>query len=115
MCSADVKPLLGSESCRSAMLQVLEDCNLWKDFPKGLHVLVVDKDPATLNDIKAKLEACRYRVTTFERSEDAVTALTNPDSSFHVALIESCSRRPSAKDWMNSTFLVARFARISLQ
>lgn len=61
LCSAEVKPALGSESCRSAMLQVLEDCNLWKDFPKGLHVLVVDKDPATLNDIKAKLEACRYR------------------------------------------------------
>lgn len=91
MCSADVKPLIGSESCRSAMLQVLEDCNLWKDFPKGLHVLVVDKDPATLNDIKAKLEACRYRVTTFERSEDAVTALTNPESSFHVALIEQAA------------------------
>lgn len=76
-------------AAKSAMLQVLEDCNLWKDFPKGLHVLVVDKDPATLNDIKAKLESCRYRVTTFERSEDAVTALTNPKSSFHVALVEA--------------------------
>lgn len=71
------------------MLQVLEDCNLWKKFPKGLHILVVDKDPATLHDIKAKLEARRYRVTTFERSEDAVSALTNPESSFQVALIEA--------------------------
>ncbi|XP_057871757.2 transcription activator GLK1 isoform X2 [Cryptomeria japonica] len=72
-----------------AMMHLLEDCNLWKDFPKGLHVLVVDKDVKALNDIKAKLEECKYEVTTFERSEDAVSALENPESSFHVALIEA--------------------------
>ncbi|KAH9330826.1 hypothetical protein KI387_002934 [Taxus chinensis] len=72
-----------------AMLHLLEDCKLWKDFPKGLHVLLVDKDAETLNDIKVRLEECKYEVTAFERSEDAVSALGNPCSSFHVALVEA--------------------------
>eukprot|EP00249_Psilotum_nudum_P015440 c25330_g2_i2 orf=1472-2965(-) len=64
----------------------------WKDFPKGLHVLVVDEDEEVLSDIKSKLEACDYAVTSFTSGEDALEALQDPASTFHVILAEATAR-----------------------
>lgn len=61
----------------------------WKDFPSGLHVLVVDEDEKTLQDVKLKLEACDYVVTAFSNGNDALGALHDRNSSFHVALVEA--------------------------
>lgn len=61
----------------------------WKDFPKGLHVLVVDEDQQVLDDLKCKLEAYEYIVTAVSYEHDALAALQDRNYSFHVAVVEA--------------------------
>ncbi|KAJ7513825.1 hypothetical protein O6H91_23G016000 [Diphasiastrum complanatum] len=61
----------------------------WTDFPRGLQVLLVSKDITHNTHVRVSLERCHYIVTTLRRGEDAVAALQNTKSTFHLALVEA--------------------------
>lgn len=42
------------------MVCTANDLQGWKDFPKGLRVLLLDQEPASAAELKAKLEAMDY-------------------------------------------------------
>lgn len=60
----------------------------WKDFPKGLRVLVLDEDSEAAAEIKSRLEGFEYVVSTFSNETEALAVLANETNSFHVALVE---------------------------
>lgn len=60
----------------------------WKDFPKGLRVLVLYEDSEAVAQTKSKLEAFDYVVSTFSNEVEALAALATGTNSFHVALVE---------------------------
>ncbi|XP_058190201.1 two-component response regulator-like APRR2 isoform X1 [Rhododendron vialii] len=60
----------------------------WKDFPKGLRVLLLDEDNSSASEIRTKLEAMEYIVFTFCDENEALTAISNKTENFHVAIVE---------------------------
>jgi hypothetical protein len=42
------------------MVCTTDDLSAWKDFPKGLRVLLLDEDSMSAAEIKSKLEAMDY-------------------------------------------------------
>lgn len=60
----------------------------WKDFPKGLRVLVLDEDSEAAAETKSRLEGFEYVVSTFSNETEALAVLANETNSFHVALVE---------------------------
>ncbi|XP_075641453.1 two-component response regulator-like APRR2 isoform X2 [Castanea sativa] len=64
------------------------DLQEWKDFPKGLRVLLVDGDSNSAEEIRSKLEAMDYIVSTFCDENEALSAILNKPGSFHVAIVE---------------------------
>ncbi|KAK4800354.1 hypothetical protein SAY86_020841 [Trapa natans] len=58
-----------------------------KDFPKGLRVLLLDHDPGSAAELKARLEAMDYVVTIFCDENEALSAITNKLETFHVAIV----------------------------
>lgn len=42
------------------MVCTADDLQGWKDFPKGLRVLLLDQEPASANVLRASLEAMDY-------------------------------------------------------
>ena len=45
---------------KQAMVCTANDLLEWKDFPKGLRILLLDEDKDSANEIKAKLEDMEY-------------------------------------------------------
>ncbi|KAF5477712.1 hypothetical protein F2P56_004328 [Juglans regia] len=70
------------------MVCTANDLQEWKDFPKGLRVLLLDGDSSSAAEIRSKLEAMDYIVTTFCNENEALTAIVNKPESFHVAIVE---------------------------
>ncbi|XP_043716765.1 two-component response regulator-like APRR2 isoform X2 [Telopea speciosissima] len=60
----------------------------WKDFPKGLRVLLLDEDSESAAEIKSRLEKMEYIVSTFCNENEALTAISNKTECFHVAIVE---------------------------
>lgn len=70
------------------MVCTTNDLSEWKDFPKGLRVLLLDEDSMSAAEIKSKLEAMDYIVYTFCNETEALSAISNEPGSFHVAIVE---------------------------
>ncbi|KAJ6942949.1 two-component response regulator-like APRR2 isoform X3 [Populus alba x Populus x berolinensis] len=70
------------------MVCTTNDLSSWKDFPKGLSVLLLDEDNSSAAEIKSKLEALDYIVYTFCNENEALSAISNEPGSFHVAIVE---------------------------
>ncbi|XAR70595.1 hypothetical protein NMG60_11027500 [Bertholletia excelsa] len=60
----------------------------WRDFPKGLKVLLLDEDSNSAAEIRSKLEEMEYIVSTFCNENEALSAISNKHESFHVAIVE---------------------------
>ncbi|ERN09248.1 hypothetical protein AMTRI_Chr13g115240 [Amborella trichopoda] len=60
----------------------------WRDFPKGLRVLLLDEDSQCAEEIKSKLEKMEYIVSTFYDENEALAALSSTAENFHVAIVE---------------------------
>ncbi|XVF52408.1 hypothetical protein PTKIN_Ptkin05aG0016000 [Pterospermum kingtungense] len=70
------------------MICSANDLSEWKDFPKGLKVLLLDEDTNSAAEIKSKLEAMDYIVYTFCNENEALSAVSSRPESFHVAIVE---------------------------
>ncbi|KAH7578604.1 hypothetical protein JRO89_XS01G0403900 [Xanthoceras sorbifolium] len=70
------------------MVCTANDLSAWKDFPKGLRVLLLDYDSDSAAAIKLKLEANDYIVSAFCNENEALSAISNKPDSFHVAIVE---------------------------
>ncbi|KAH1106520.1 hypothetical protein J1N35_010288 [Gossypium stocksii] len=73
------------------MVCTRNDLSAWKDFPKGLRVLLLDEDTNSAAEIKSKLEAMDYIVYTFCNENEALSAVSSRPESFHVAIVEVCT------------------------
>lgn len=70
------------------MVWTANDLLEWKDFPKGLRVLLLDEDRDSASEIKLKLEEMEYIVSAFFSEREALSAILNKKESFHVAVVE---------------------------
>ncbi|XP_059638579.1 two-component response regulator-like APRR2 isoform X3 [Cornus florida] len=70
------------------MVWTANDLLEWKDFPKGLRVLILDEDNNSAAEIRSKLEEMDYIVSTFCDESEALSAILNNSESFHVAIVE---------------------------
>ncbi|XP_039015164.1 two-component response regulator-like APRR2 isoform X2 [Hibiscus syriacus] len=70
------------------MVCTANDLSEWKDFPKGLRVLLLDEDTNSAAEIKSKLESMDYIVYTFRHENEALSAISSRPESFHVAIVE---------------------------
>ncbi|XP_062073756.1 two-component response regulator-like APRR2 isoform X2 [Humulus lupulus] len=70
------------------MVCTANDLQEWKDFPKGLRVLVLDQDSTSATDIRSNLEAMDYVVSTFCNESEAMLAFSSKPESFHLAIVE---------------------------
>nr|XP_018678067.1 PREDICTED: two-component response regulator-like APRR2 isoform X1 [Musa acuminata subsp. malaccensis] len=75
----DVKP---------AMAGSADGFVVWKDFPRGLKILLLDKDAPSAVETKSKLEEMDYVVSLYHNEEDALEAISKEAESFHVAIVE---------------------------
>lgn len=71
------------------MLALADQFPEWKDFPKGLHVMVVDRDLDVIEDVKRKLVSCGYLVTSYSRGEEALQELEDKSKIFHVVVVDA--------------------------
>ncbi|XP_060213387.1 two-component response regulator-like APRR2 [Lycium barbarum] len=60
----------------------------WKDFPKGLRVLLLDQDQNSASQMRSRLEEMNYIVYTFSNENEALTAISTKLEVFHVAIVE---------------------------
>lgn len=70
------------------MVCTANDLSAWKDFPKGLRVLLLNHDSDSAAEIKSKLESMDYIVSTFCNEDDALSAFSSGPESFHIAIVE---------------------------
>ncbi|KAK7263337.1 hypothetical protein RJT34_30925 [Clitoria ternatea] len=70
------------------MVCTANDLQEWKDFPKGLKVLLLEGDTNSAAEIRAKLEAMDYNVSIFYDENEALAAISNRPESFHIAVVE---------------------------
>ncbi|GMH22609.1 hypothetical protein Nepgr_024452 [Nepenthes gracilis] len=70
------------------MVCTANDLLEWKDFPKGLKVLLLDEDRNSAAEIKSKLEEMEYIVSTFFNENEALLAVSSKSENFHVAIVE---------------------------
>ncbi|KAL4385244.1 hypothetical protein GQ457_15G008640 [Hibiscus cannabinus] len=70
------------------MVCTADDLSAWKDFPKGLKVLLLDEDSESAAELKSKLEAMDYIVYPFCNENEALSAVSSRPESFHVAIVE---------------------------
>ncbi|CAM8888271.1 unnamed protein product [Rhodiola kirilowii] len=73
------------------MVCTANDLLEWKDFPKGLRVLLLDKDVNYASEIRLKLEGMDYIVSTFCNEDEALSAVLNKSEVYHVAIVEVSS------------------------
>ncbi|KAJ8560303.1 hypothetical protein K7X08_004361 [Anisodus acutangulus] len=60
----------------------------WKDFPKGLRVLLLDQDQNAASEMRSRLEQMDYIVYTFCNENEALSAISSKLEVFHVAIVE---------------------------
>ncbi|CAN4078145.1 unnamed protein product [Withania somnifera] len=60
----------------------------WKDFPKGLKVLLIDEDSNSAAEMRSRLEKMDYIVYSFGNENEALTAMSSKSEGFHVAIVE---------------------------
>ncbi|KAI9076267.1 hypothetical protein K1719_030974 [Acacia pycnantha] len=70
------------------MVCTANDIHEWKDFPKGLRVLLLDGDNNSASEMRTKLEAMDYVVSTFCDENEALSAISSKPEGFHVAIVE---------------------------
>ncbi|KAM6557439.1 hypothetical protein CsatB_004458 [Cannabis sativa] len=70
------------------MVCTANDLEEWKDFPKGLRVLVLDQDTTSATNIRSNLEAMDYVVSIFCNESEAMSAFSSTPESFHLAIVE---------------------------
>ncbi|KAF5198547.1 Two-component response regulator-like aprr2 [Thalictrum thalictroides] len=70
------------------MVCTSDDLLGWKDFPKGLRILLLHEDNISAAGIKSKLEEMDYFVSTLFNVDDALMEISNKPGSFHVAIVE---------------------------
>ncbi|KAE9613744.1 hypothetical protein Lal_00015938 [Lupinus albus] len=75
------------------MVCTANDLQEWKDFPKGLKVLLLDGDINSASEIRAKLEAMDYNVSTFYDEKEALSAISSRPEDFHIAIVEVSTSR----------------------
>ncbi|CAL0312264.1 unnamed protein product [Lupinus luteus] len=75
------------------MVCTANDLQEWKDFPKGLKVLLLDGDINSASEIGAKLEAMDYNVSTFCDEKEALLAISSRPEDFHIAIVEVSTSR----------------------
>ncbi|QCD81464.1 two-component response regulator-like APRR2 isoform X2 [Vigna unguiculata] len=73
------------------MVFTANDLQEWKDFPKGLKVLLLEGDSISAAEIRAKLEAMDYNVSTFCDENEALSAISSTPQNFHIAIVEVSS------------------------
>ncbi|XP_020206071.1 two-component response regulator-like APRR2 isoform X2 [Cajanus cajan] len=73
------------------MVCTANDLQEWKDFPKGLKVLLLEGDSVSAAEVRAKLEAMDYNVSTFCDENEALSAISSRSESFHIAIVEVSS------------------------
>ncbi|MCO5580172.1 hypothetical protein L7F22_034039 [Adiantum nelumboides] len=71
------------------MLALADQFPEWKDFPKGLHVMLVDEDLNIIQDVRRKLESCGYLVTCFTRGQEALQELEDKRQAFHAVVVDA--------------------------
>ncbi|RDX89247.1 Two-component response regulator-like APRR2, partial [Mucuna pruriens] len=76
---------------KPAMVCTANDLQEWKDFPKGLKVLLLEGDTISAAEIRAKLEAMDYNVSIFCDENEALSAISSRHESFHIAIVEVSS------------------------
>nr|AMJ39436.1 two-component response regulator-like protein APRR2 [Cucumis sativus] len=74
------------------MVCTADDLQEWKDFPKGLRVLLLDRDSFSATEIRSKLEEMEYVVYSCTDEKEASSAILNTPGNFHVAILEVCAR-----------------------
>ncbi|KAK4789262.1 hypothetical protein SAY86_020581 [Trapa natans] len=70
------------------MVCTASDLQGWKDFPRGLKILLLDRDPTSSAQLKAKLEALDYIVYLFSDEDEALSVIASKCETFHVAIVE---------------------------
>lgn len=70
------------------MVCTADDLLGWKDFPKGLRVLLLDENVDSAAEIRSKLEEMDYVVSTFYSENEALLAISDKSKGFHVAIVE---------------------------
>ncbi|KAL8112616.1 hypothetical protein AgCh_020073 [Apium graveolens] len=63
----------------------------WKDFPKGLRVLLLEQESDSASETRSKLEEMDYIVSVFYNETEALSAISNSAEGFHVAIVEVSS------------------------
>ncbi|THU56281.1 hypothetical protein C4D60_Mb11t15630 [Musa balbisiana] len=79
---------LRNNDVSAAMVGATDDFVVWKDFPKRLKILLLQKDEASAAETKSKLEEMDYLVSLYHSEEDALEAISKEAESFHVAVVE---------------------------
>lgn len=70
------------------MVCTANDLLEWKEFPKGLRVLLLDEDSSSALELRSKLEEMDYIVSTFCNENEALSAISSKSERFHVAIVE---------------------------
>ncbi|XP_015085618.1 two-component response regulator-like APRR2 [Solanum pennellii] len=70
------------------MICIENELLAWKDFPKGLKVLLLDEDSNSAAEMKSRLEKMDYIVYSFCNESEALTAISSKSEGFHVAIVE---------------------------
>ncbi|CAM8978889.1 unnamed protein product [Rhodiola kirilowii] len=70
------------------MVCTAKDLLEWKDFPKGLRVLLLEKDVNYAAEIRSKLEEMDYMVSVFCNADEALSVVLSKSEAFHVAIVE---------------------------
>ncbi|XP_057478366.1 two-component response regulator-like APRR2 [Actinidia eriantha] len=73
------------------MVCTANDLLEWRDFPKGLKVLLLDEDSSSAAEIRSKLEEMEYIVSAFCNEDEALSAISDKPESFHIAIVEVSS------------------------
>ncbi|KAK7252724.1 hypothetical protein RIF29_36889 [Crotalaria pallida] len=76
------------EDAKPAMVCTANDLQGWKDFPKGLKVLLLDGDIISGAETKEKLEVMDYNVSAFDDENEALSAISRRPEDFHIAVVE---------------------------
>ncbi|KAG6606226.1 Two-component response regulator-like APRR2, partial [Cucurbita argyrosperma subsp. sororia] len=72
------------------MVCTADDLQEWKDFPKGLRVLLLDRDSHSAAEITSTLEEMEYVVCYCSDEKEALSTILNTPENIHVALLEMC-------------------------
>lgn len=73
------------------MLALADQFPEWKNFPRGLHVMLVDQDPDVIEDVRSKLISCGYLVTCYTKGQEALKELMEDRNRtcFHVVVVDA--------------------------